>query len=119
MQGDTLQNVAKELDIILKTGSYSFKLPIDGAVQMTLDYTPSPSQSTSITDGKTSGSHSIVSQTEPKVEGIAYKPPKQEQWNYEQIGDFVRKLGFMDTEKEGGERIKHFRHISGVSKLLM
>ena len=111
--------MAKELDIILKTGSYSFKLPIDGAVQMTLEYTPSASQTTSITDGKTSGGLGIVSQTEPKLEVIFPKPPKQEQWNFEQIGDFVRKLGFMDTEKEGGDRIKHFRHISGVSSFTL
>ena len=41
--------------------------------------------------------------------------PKQEQWNSEQIRDFVRKLGFMDTERQVGEKIKHFKHISSVS----
>ena len=39
-----------------------------------------------------------------------------EQWNTEQIGDFVRKLGFLDKEKdkEGGDKIKHFLHINEV-----
>ena len=38
----------------------------------------------------------------------------EERWNAEQIGDFVRKLGFIDTKKEEGMKIKHFRHISEV-----
>lgn len=38
-----------------------------------------------------------------------------ERWNSEQINDFVRKLGFLDTEKAGGEKIKHFLHINEVS----
>ena len=41
--------------------------------------------------------------------------PKLEQWNSEQIRDFVKKLGFLETEKEEGEKIKHFRQISAVS----
>ena len=38
-------------------------------------------------------------------------------WNSEQISDFVRKLGFLDTEKEGGDKIKHFLHINEVCML--
>ena len=38
-----------------------------------------------------------------------------EMWNAEQINDFVRKLGFLDTEKEGGDKIKDFLHINEVS----
>ncbi len=34
--------------------------------------------------------------------------------NIEQVKDFVRKLGFMDKEKEGGDKIKHFLHLSQV-----
>ena len=49
------------------------------------------------------------------TEGLNESHFKPEQWNSEQIGDFVRKLGFMDTRDEGGEKIKHFRHISSVS----
>ena len=39
-----------------------------------------------------------------------------ERWNTEQIGDFVRKLGFLDKEKdkEGGDKIKHFLHVNEV-----
>lgn len=36
-------------------------------------------------------------------------------WTSEQIGDFVRKLGFLHSEKEGGERIKSFLHLNFVS----
>ena len=37
-----------------------------------------------------------------------------QRWNSEQISDFVRKLGFLDTEKEGGHDIKHFLHVNEV-----
>jgi hypothetical protein len=39
-----------------------------------------------------------------------------ERWNTEQIGDFVRKLGFLDKEKDKGEgdKIKHFLHVNEV-----
>ena len=37
-----------------------------------------------------------------------------QRWNSEQISDFVCKLGFLDTKKEGGDKIKHFLHINEV-----
>jgi hypothetical protein len=39
-----------------------------------------------------------------------------ERWNTEQIGDFMRKLGFLDKEKDKGEgdKIKHFLHVNEV-----
>ena len=121
MQGDTIQSVAHQLDVILDTGYYSFKLNIDGEVQMTLEYTPSashPSRMEEGTDGRATaqatGSWTITSQ----LSGTTEKTPKHDQWNSEQIGDFVRKLGFMDTEKEGGEKIKRFKHINSVSPVV-
>ena len=35
-------------------------------------------------------------------------------WNSEQISDFVRKLGFLGTEQEVGDKIKHFLHVNEV-----
>ena len=47
---------------------------------------------------------------------MGQKLSNMERWNTEQIGDFVRKLGFLDKEKdkEGGDKIKHFLHVSEV-----
>ena len=128
LQGDTLQNVAKELDKILETGYYSFELPIDGEARMTLEYTPFGRQTFNMDDSvdhrattlETSGS-TLVSQIDQPlyVEESTEIETKQEQWNLEQISDFVRKLGFMSTEKEGGEKIKRFRYISDVSLLFI
>lgn len=39
---------------------------------------------------------------------------RKEVWNLEQIGDFVRKLGFLDKEKEGGDKIKQFLYFNQV-----
>ena len=39
----------------------------------------------------------------------------EQRWTNEQIADFVRKLGFLDAEKEGGEKIKLFLHLNSVS----
>lgn len=49
----------------------------------------------------------------------AMKLTNMERWNTEQIGDFVRKLGFLDKEKdkEGGDKIKHFLHVNEVMLL--
>ena len=45
----------------------------------------------------------------------AHGANRTEIWNREQINDFVRKLGFLDAQREGGEQIKHFLHINEVS----
>ena len=42
-----------------------------------------------------------------------------QRWSSEQIADFVRKLGFLDAEKEGGEKIKLFLHLNTVRHLLL
>ena len=39
----------------------------------------------------------------------------EQRWTGERIGDFVRKLGFLDTEKHGGDKIKQFLHLNSVS----
>ena len=44
----------------------------------------------------------------------------REKLNLEQIGDFVRKLGFVDKDNEkGGNNIKHFLHLNKVSCIIM
>ncbi len=42
----------------------------------------------------------------------------EQQWSNEQIADFVRKLGFLDTKKEGGDDIRKFLHLNSVSPLV-
>ena len=117
MQGDTLQNVEKELDKILETGCYSFKI-IEGEVQMILELIPHGSRTSYISEESMDSETAFKAEPKPvELDMSNGKAPKQKQWNSEQIGDFVRKLGFMDTEKKGGEKIKHFRHISTVSVL--
>ena len=41
---------------------------------------------------------------------------KEETWDSEQTGNFARKLGFLDSEKEGGEMVKPFLQINEVCK---
>ncbi len=89
---------------------------------MILEYVPSSSQTSNtfeegVNGGTTCASYSQISKLEPETSDLVIKRSKSEQWNSEQISDFVRKLGFMDTEREGGEKIKHFRLISSVSTI--
>ena len=72
---------------------------------MFLEFTPS---------GEPSSAMEVRGEPESQGEQVLGNNAKVERWNTEQIGDFVRKLGFMDTQKEGGEKIKHFRRISEV-----
>ena len=54
--------------------------------------------------------------SEEQTSGIHQKRDsiKAEIWDCEQIGTFVRKLGFLDSEKAGGEMVKPFLHINEV-----
>lgn len=49
-----------------------------------------------------------------QVESSTEMEARKEVWNLEQIGDFVRKLGFLDKEKEGGDKIKQFLYFNQV-----
>ena len=103
LQGDTLENVAKELDCIISTGNYLFQTPDTSSrgAELILEYSPSQQF--------TPTSLSQPSNLEDPELGM-----NTQRWNSEQIGDFVRKLGFLDTEKEGGDKIKNFLHINEV-----
>jgi len=95
--------VARELDCIIATGKYLFQPPDASSrgAELILEY--SPSQQFTPTS---------LSQP-PNLEGPELGINMQH-WNTEQIGDFVRKLGFLDTEKEGGDKIKNFLHVNEV-----
>ena len=98
-----MQNVAKDLDCIIQTGHYQFEFTSNEGIMMTLEYCPQaalPAQSSSLGNG---------SKPNDK-EG----PGGKERWSKEQIDDFVRKLGFLDAEKEGGDKIKHFLTLNEV-----
>ena len=112
LQGDTLENVAKELDCIITTGNYLFLTPdaSSSGAELMLEYSPSPL-------------HQFV----PPPPFLSSQPSSlkdqdvvnMQRWNSEQISDFVRKLGFLDAEKENGNRIKDFLHVNEVGVCLL
>ena len=134
LQGDTLENVAKELECIIETGNYTICLEVCPGVdlygeikaQLFLEYTPysitSSStnifSSTSSTTNTTTSSPSIhvltVSHQEVAVSQENHMHCRMERKTDEQIKDFVRKLGFMDREKDERNFIKQFLHVSQV-----
>ena len=95
-----------------------------------LEYTPSASHHTCVTSSLQSSQPSSLEDVEtvpPHTQTFPDVVLQQEsqnrhdtlvvnvqRWNSEQINDFVRKLGFLDTEKEGGDNIKHFLHVNEV-----
>ena len=104
-----MQNVAGDLERIFKTGNYNFIIPENVAEpgKVELVYKPStkqtPVENAEVTDEEqTSGIHQ-------KCDSV-----KAEIWDREQAGTFVRKLGFLDSEKAGGEMVKPFLHINEV-----
>ena len=124
VQGDTLESVAKELESISKTGIYTFHLAavdnmgVNGD-HMLLEYHPASIQPVTphleMKNPLDKGAESPVISAEP-TEVLLQKHSRKEKWNLEQIGDFVRKLGFLDEnkEEEGGVRIKHFLLLNQV-----
>ena len=132
-QGDTLENVAKELDCILTTGYYLFHTS-SSVSELMLEYSPSSfhqsspppillsSQPSSLKDPEALPSQvqafsHLQQESQCRQEREVTQMVNKQHWNSEQIGDFVRKLGFLDTRKEGGDKIKHFLHINEVCVL--
>ena len=85
-QGDTLENVGKELDSIITTGNYLFLTPDTSSTgaELMLEYRPSPLHQ--FPPLRSSQPSSLEDQDMVNMQ----------RWNSEQISDFVRKLGFLD-----------------------
>lgn len=127
LQGDTLENVANQLDRILESGVYIFDTMGSGS-EILLEYVPTtsrPTQPSTLELDGTVPQEAVISQgslTYPRSQSRSGSAAAEgpvttsnvQRWSSEQISDFVRKLGFQDTEKEGGDRIKHFLHINEV-----
>ena len=96
VQGDTLRGVARELDCVLKTGHYEFVFTSAAErTKGTLELIYRPMIVAYVEEG---GAAEVVTQ----------------RWNKEQINDFVRKLGFLDSEGAAGDKINHFLHLHQV-----
>ena len=141
LQGDTLENVANELDCILATGFYQFSLSNAKGSQIALVYEPSLSQAAPALQQQQQlqqqqappqATPGAATPTAPGARHLQLQYPQivrevsqvdeaagvvrggTEKWSREQINDFVRKLGFLDSEAEGGEKIKRFIHLNEV-----
>ena len=109
LQGDTLQNVASDLESIFQTGHYSFNIPENIAEPGIIELTYKPSSKRAmlvLSDLSSEEQASIVPNLDDDV--------KEETWDSEQTGNFARKLGFLDSEKAGGELVKPFLQINEV-----
>ena len=104
MQGDTQQNVVNDLEQIFQSGHYNFIIPENIAYpgKVELMYMPSVQRA------------SIVLAETPSEKQTSGNSVKAEIWDCEQTSTFVRKLGFLDSEKAGGNMVKPFLHINEV-----
>jgi len=109
LQGDTLQNVASDLEKIFETGHYNFIIPENiaepGRVELT--YKPSSKRAVLV-------STELLSEEQTSIVPNLDDNVKEETWDSEQTGNFARKLGFLDSEKAGGELVKPFLQINEV-----
>ena len=112
MQGDTFENVEKELDSVIETGRYTFyQEEIDelgrNKAQLYLEFEPASIQFPA---------ESTVQSLGPKLQ-VGFGSSRKELWNQDQIADFVRKLGFVDKSKEEKEeKIQYFLYLNQVKK---
>ncbi|KAL5475165.1 hypothetical protein EMCRGX_G027231 [Ephydatia muelleri] len=144
-EGDTFQNVEKDLDSIIQTGHYQFEFSSTEAIVISLHYCHASSaqatlssQPSSLEEGppqrpqagtkdgkKGSGIAQAALSGQPfGMETEAGKnddkeSSSKERWSKEQIDDFVRKLAFLDAEKEGGDKIKHFLHLNETANTML
>jgi len=142
LQGDTVENVSEELECIMKTGKFELIIiPSDTSLMDTnlhsdckvrLCYEPIKElfdRKFRIrgTSESTSSDISLVSSpplAPPYFQNQALYLP--ETWNREQIDDFVRKLGFLETQKadqsensvaevqKSEQRVKTFQQLNQV-----
>ena len=101
------------MDSIIQTGHYQFEFSSTEAIVISLHYCHADSaQATPL------GQPTSLEEGPPQRPQVGMKDGKEgtgkERWSKEQIDDFVRKLGFLDAEKEGGKKIKHFLHLNEV-----
>jgi len=121
---DTLENVSHDLKCIFKTGYYHFvSTTSDGrnSIQLRLDYqaeSATKRQPRVLRQDSTSAGL-MLDELKPELEDPS-QPDKTEtlhivleQWGSEQITDFVRKLGFVES-KEDEEQIHHFLVLNEV-----
>ena len=102
MQGETLENIKDDLVCIISTGYFTFEFGFEESGkenQLLLLYEPNLAQLSPPREGfQTQRAHTL------RRKGV---------WNSDQIGDFVRKLGFINKEK-GVDQVKDFLHLSQV-----
>ena len=133
LQGDTVESVAKELKSIVETGIYTFHLNGMDEMGVNRDYMLleyQPASTLFLAEPSFRSSTSQLGVKNPQENGVKLqvlsaempeqselKHSQKETWNLEQIGDFVRKLGFLDENKveEGRIKIKHFLLLNQVS----
>ena len=120
VQGDTIENVAKELHNILRTGVFKFQLSDDSfSICLSYKYHAMPFQRKNfITDesgleGSVSDITNVTKQKE-QHQSLNVVGDVERKWTGEQIADFVIKMGFLDTKKESGDDIKNFLHLNSV-----
>ena len=106
MQGDTQQNVVNDLKQIFETGQYNFIIPENIADPGKVELMYKPSTKRASVETLSEKQTSVIPKQDNSV--------KAEIWDSDQIGTFVRKLGFLDSEKAGGEFVKPFLHINEV-----
>ena len=128
-QGDTLENVAKELDCIISTGKfelviypkriarYSQTIGAAGGAnsEVLLHYLPMKElyhrkyRQSVLSDSSPQDMDSSMTMSPVVLE--RHQPFLQETWDNKQIEDFVRKLGFLAAVEQN---VKQFQQINQV-----
>ena len=109
----------KELECLINTGHYTFQFSGNGTGssrgRILLKYKPFSAQLPPLSTNQEEGTEGQcpIDSLQGQSSELGGRP-QEELWNEEQIGDFVRKLGFMDKENEGGKQIKQFIHLNQV-----
>ena len=120
---DTLQNVSHDLECIFKTGRYHFVLPTsDGinSIQLHLEYQAASAikrqpqaQQESTTPAPMLNDVKLETKDSSQLQKTEAPQTVLEKWGSEQIADFVRRLGFVES-KEDEKRIHDFLLLNEV-----
>lgn len=119
MQGETMKNIAHKLKCITESGYYQFNLnsrKVRRGEEIELVYlhfsdSAVVNQETEVTLKKP---HDHIAHLERSQQISQMSEAQWQRWKQDKIDDFVRQLGFLDSEVADREKINSFLHQNEV-----
>ena len=115
-----MMNIAHKLNCITESGYYQFNLnprKLRSGEEVELVYLHLSDPSCEMQEAPLQDAHDVTSRQPLGIPAVPARTPEAQwqRWRRDDIDDFVRKLGFLDSEVADREKINSFLHQNEVS----